>query len=346
MSDIDLSIQKSFFGRRLYIYLALLAAIPIWLMINGYVKIIGVEEDEAVATGATAFFIVGVFVGRYLAQFWVNRTEFIQNRMIGICALLAVVLTCWLFFHADFPLGRRVAINLLLFWLPFMLISLAMGILIKLLRTITRNRLNAARSVAAHNKSELHLLQSQLSPHFLFNTLNNLYGLSLTQHEKVPPLLLKLSELLRYSVYDAGELFVPLKQELDYIMNYIEFEKIRVGERLRLNVDIENLDGRSIRIAPMLLIVFIENAFKHSKNTADDSIFIDIALKTWGNFLLFSVKNSRVKTRSQSATNVKNSGFGLASVNKRLALLYPADFNMTIEDEEDYYNVLLQLKIR
>jgi LytS/YehU family sensor histidine kinase len=171
-----------------------------------------------------------------------------------------------------------------------------------------------------------------------------MYGLSITQHEKIPSLLLKLSELLRYSVYDATEIFVPLKDELAYINNYIEFEKIRIGDRLVLTTDLEEIPNGDVKIAPMLLIVFIENAFKHSKNTAEDKIFIDIKLKTWGNSILFSVKNSYSKPQEESAITNKNSGFGLVSVSKRLELLYEKEHELNVQSEEGFYEVMLQLK--
>jgi LytS/YehU family sensor histidine kinase len=241
-------------------------------------------------------------------------------------------------------LHGRVAINLILFWLPFAVCSLAVGMLIKIVRAYTENRLREAQAAAAQNKSELHLLQSQLSPHFLFNTLNNMYGLSLTEHEKIPPLLLKLSDLLRYTVYEATEVFVPLKDEVNYINNYIAFEQIRLGERLVLSIDIEPVTGTDIKIAPMLLIVFIENAFKHSRNSAAQQIFITISLKIWGNLILFSVQNSKGKDKEERSEMDKHSGFGLASVTKRLELLYPGEHQLSIENTDEQYTVMLQLK--
>jgi LytS/YehU family sensor histidine kinase len=218
--------------------------------------------------------------------------------------------------------------------------------LIKIVRAIAQKQLDAARAGEAHSKSELHLLQSQISPHFLFNTLNNMYGLSITQHEKLPPLLLKLSELLRYSVYDATELYVPLKDEMAYINNYIEFEKIRIGDRLMLTTAFEDNINAEIKIAPMLLIVFIENAFKHSKNTTDDKIFIEITLRTWANKILFTVKNSQAKSTEKNTVGDKNRGFGLSSVYKRLELLYPGEHELSIENGAAFYNVMLQLKMK
>jgi hypothetical protein len=344
MSEINHTTQDVFYGRKLYILLAGIASLPLFLSIESYVKAIGVHEDEMVATAATMCFIAGVFTGRYLAQIWTHRLQSAPNGVIILLVTIIVACIGWLFFHADFPLQGRVAINLILFWLPFAVTSLAVGMLIKIVRAVTQKRLREAEASAAQNKSELHLLQSQLSPHFLFNTLNNMYGLSLTEHEKIPPLLLKLSDLLRYTVYEANEIFVPLKDELNYIDNYIAFEQIRLGERLVLNMDMEPITGNDIKIAPMLLIVFIENAFKHSRNSAAQQIFITIDLKIWGNLILFSVKNSQGREKEERTQLDKHSGFGLTSVTKRLDLLYPGEHQLTIENEDEFYRVMLQLK--
>jgi hypothetical protein len=282
ISNVNSSFEGGFFGKLLYIFLAAIVSIPVYIIINTYVNAIHIHADETVSFAATVGFVAGIFAGRYIAQIWTSKITATPTLLIGGLTLLIIVCTGWLFFHADFPLRDRAAINLLLIWVPFVIISLALGILIKVVRAVTQNQLKQAHAAAATSKSELHLLQSQLSPHFLFNTLNNMYGLSITQHEKIPALLLKLSELLRYSVYDATEIYVPLKDELAYINNYIEFEKIRIGDRLVLTTDLEEIANGDVKIAPMLLIVFIENAFKHSKNTAEDKIFIDIKLKTWG----------------------------------------------------------------
>jgi hypothetical protein len=344
MSMAKNSAFTDFFGNRLYILLAAITSIPVYLASNSFVTAMHVHEDEAVATAVTISFLGGIFVGRYIGMIWTAKMKTIPvSRMVGIFVFIVAGIA-WIFFHADFPFRDRDAINLLLFWLPFSCISIAIGILIKMIRALGKKQLMEAQSTAAQSQSELHLLQSQLSPHFLFNTLNNLYGLSISQHEKIPPLLLKLSELLRYSVYEANEKYVPLKDELAYINNYIEFEKIRIDDKLMLNMDIEQLGNTNIKIAPMLLIVFIENAFKHSKKSATQQIFIDISLKTWGNTILFSVRNSQNKIKTEIGTVNKNSGFGLANVIKRLELLYPNDHRLDIQNDEDFYTVLLQVQ--
>ncbi|WP_214226259.1 histidine kinase [Pedobacter sp. B4-66] len=345
-NDIKLKPLIGFFGQPLYIILSLIISIPVFLVIETYVRSIDVHEDEAVAFAGTVFFFIGLFTGRYVAQIWTARLTVLPKELSFGLFILIIVCTGWLFFHADFPLHGRIAINLLLSWVPFMLISLSLGALIKIVHAISENQLKEAKTMAAHSKSELHLLQSQLSPHFLFNTLNNMYGLSITDHEKIPALLLKLSELLRYSVYDATEIYVPLKDEVTYINNYIEFEKIRIGDRLVLTTEIEEVIVPEIKIAPMLLIVFIENAFKHSKNTIDEKIYIDIKLKTWGNSILFSVKNSYGSEDNEKGTLNKSSGFGLDNVSKRLNLLYTGEHELNIKRDNSFYNVILQLKMK
>lgn len=330
----------------IYLVLTAAAAVPAYLAINTYLRTIGAHEDEALATAGTIALFGCIFTGRHLATIWSARQPQVPRHVLNGLAITIAVCFLWLFIHADFQIHSFQAINLLLYWLPFLAIGLCTGALIKLFRLSTQKELEAAQSQAAQSQSELHLLQSQLSPHFLFNTLNNMYGLSITQHEKIPPLLLKLSDLLRYSVYEANETYVPLRDEVAYIHNYIDFEKLRIGDRLELKADIENADSSAVRIAPMLLIVFIENAFKHSKNTAEPRIFIEIALKTWGNSILFYLKNSHCRPDPEHSTVEKHSGFGLANVTKRLQLLYPNQHDLSVENGETSYCVNLRLNIR
>jgi sensor histidine kinase YesM len=341
--------EKNTLGKYLsYLAGAVLISIPVLIFVNSYTEDVLYKDQEKVAILITLYFWAGVAIGRYIAILWVPKNKAIPKLPFVLLPLLILTCTAVVFFVAQFASKLdRFFLNMLFFSVPFFILSLAIGILVKLVRISMQRQLYDAKAEAQQSQSELHLLQSQLSPHFLFNTLNNLYGLSITEHEKIPPLLLKLSELLRYSVYDAKELFVPLKEELNYINNYIEFEKIRIGDRLILNVDIEEPQNTDIKIAPMLLIVFIENAFKHSKNTAEQYIQVEISLKIWGSYILFFVKNSQNQSK-EKGTFDKNSGFGLANVRKRLELLYlyPSERILEIENDEEFYSLRLQLKIK
>lgn len=328
----------------IYLFLTILGSIPVYLFMLMFARSAGFPEDDGMAFAFTLLTIAGVYSGRYLGRVWAVRLQTMKTRFIIALVLLGTGLLVWLFFYAQFPLRERLALGLLFFGLPLFLVSVIAGIVIKLTRAIGQQRLNEARSSAAHSASELQLLQSQISPHFLFNTLNNMYGLSITQHEKIPQLLLKLSDLLRYSVYDASKPFVPVSDELAYINNYIEFEKIRIGERLALSIDFEDFTNSQAKIAPMMMIVFVENAFKYSKNSTNEKIYIHISVKTWGNRILFSVVNSYNAQERKSEEG--RSGMGLENVKKRLELLYPGEHHLVIEDSDNMYKVMLQIKTR
>jgi sensor histidine kinase YesM len=329
-----------------------------FILVQMLVNALHIHNDEAVSFALTISFLASIYLGRFIATYWIPSGK---KTYVSLLVIIPIFMLVFLFLGIIFgTYTEEKAVKIFFSLLSAFLFSVLLGLIIKLVRINISNQLQVAQTMAANSKSELRLLQSQLSPHFLFNTLNNLYGLSLSQHEKIPPLLLKLSELLRYSVYEANEIFVPIKDEITYIKNYIEFEKIRIGERLVLKTEFEEITNSDIKIAPMLLIVFIENAFKHSKNTADLEIFIDISVKIWGNTILFSVKNSHHKSNSEkmastgsptmdstgSSTMDKNSGFGLANVQKRLELLYPNNHILEVQNEEENYRVMLQLKVK
>jgi len=346
MEKIDHRRIKKKSDIRSYLLICAFGCIPVYWAALFYIEAVTGREDEPLAFAAGVCFFGFFYIGWCLPRLWVPKDKNILNHLFFVLSIIIAASVIFLFAHADFPLHSMPAINLLLFWLPFILLSMAVGALVNFVRVSIKAQLQQADISTAQSRSELQVLQSQLSPHFLFNTLNNLYGLSISQHEKIPALLLKLSDLLRYAVYDAKELFVPLKNELTYINNYIDFEKIRIGDRLRLTTYIEPVSNDQIKIAPMLLIVFIENAFKHSKNTIEKEVFIDIGLKTWSDSILFSVKNSYDDKKEESDVLGKDSGIGLANVEKRLQLLYAGEYDLKVEDKEGFYSVMLQLKVK
>lgn len=324
-----------------------IASIFIYSFIKSYIKQFNPHQDAEISFGATLFFLAGTFVGSFIALLWINNSEKSKRRLIIILPIIIVILALFLAISSiALRANPNHPIAVLATILPFVFLSLAIGMFAKMIRHSIHQQIHDANTVAVNSQAELQLLQSQLSPHFLFNTLNNLYGLSLSQSQKLPPLLLKLSELLRYSVYDARESYVLLKNEIDYIRNFVDFERMRIGDRLDLKLQLEEISGLDMKIAPMLLIIFLENAFKHSKNSIEEKIFIEIALKTWGSSLLFSVKNSHTRTLPEGQAHMTNSGLGLENARKRLELLYPGEYNLEVLDEEQWYTVLLTLKLK
>lgn len=192
-------------------------------------------------------------------------------------------------------------------------------------------------------ENELRHLKAQLNPHFLFNTLNNLYGLSVTESKKLPGLMLKLSELLRYSLYDTNQNYVAVQKELDYISNYVELEKIRLSDKTDIKLDIYNYD-KDQYIAPLLLIIFVENSFKHFSAIKGQQAFVHIIFKIDGGRLQLIVKNS-IDPGYVPVQNKSKGGLGLGNVKKRLDLIYPQQYTLTTIKENAYFEVNLEIDL-
>lgn len=191
--------------------------------------------------------------------------------------------------------------------------------------------------------AELDFLKAQVHPHFLFNTLNNLYSLTLKQSDLAPKVVLKLSELLNYMLYEASEKEVLLSREIDHFSNYIEIERIRYGNRLDLSLNISGeIYEKSIQ--PLILLPFIENSFKHSLSNELEKAWITIDLKIKNNILAFKVENSKGPSVREPDTLQPN-GIGLVNVKRRLELLYPGKYDLNIQDENEYFAIDLKLQL-
>ncbi len=191
--------------------------------------------------------------------------------------------------------------------------------------------------------TELQHLKAQISPHFLFNTMNNFYGLAVEQSKKLPALMVGLSELLRYSLYETNSPTVPLVNEVKYLKNYVELEKIRLEDTLDFEFTVDVDETSQIQIIPLMLVVFVENAFKHAKNVKEEVIRIRIRLAVSAtNTLLFEVRNNCLK--DDSLQNFRANGIGLENARKRLNAFYPGtQHELQIEKKENEFRVLLQI---
>lgn len=186
--------------------------------------------------------------------------------------------------------------------------------------------------------SELALLRSQINPHFLFNTLNNIYSLVYKKSDKAPEAVMKLSSVMRYMFFDASADKVPLTKEIDYLKSFIELQKLRIIHPDFVSLQIEgNPDGH--QIAPMLLISFVENAFKHSSKLHQPGIIIHLTAIKEG--ITFSVVNYLKKTKL--AENESSGGIGLANIRRRLQLTYPGRHKLTIAQDGEQYSVNLEI---
>jgi len=187
-------------------------------------------------------------------------------------------------------------------------------------------------------ETELKFIRSQINPHFLFNTLNNLYALTLKQSPKASDAVLQLSSLLHYILYDTAEQrFVPIATELEQIENYIALEKTRYGERVKVRIKVIG-SVEAEQIAPMLLLTFVENAFKHGVGKKREMCRIEIELEVEEQGIRFWVWNTK---RTQAAKESR--GIGLKNIRTHLALVYPKAHTLKISDEPNFFEVKLVL---
>ncbi len=191
--------------------------------------------------------------------------------------------------------------------------------------------------------AELNFMKAQIHPHFLFNTLNNLYVLTLQKSDKASETVLKLSEMLDYMLYKCNENSVTITEEIQLIQNYIDLEQLRYGNRLELVFN-KNIDDTQTQIAPLILVSLIENAFKHgaSGTVSIPEIRIEIAVKN--KQLLFSIFNTKPTHAQKDVTNFKK-GIGLVNTNSQLQLIYPNKHSMEIVEDKTSYNVKLQINL-
>jgi hypothetical protein len=187
--------------------------------------------------------------------------------------------------------------------------------------------------------SELSLLKSQVNPHFLFNTLNNIYAMAITESEHTADAVMKLSQMMRYMLEDAEHELVPLQKDLEFVQRYIDLQKFRLSDKVDLRYQVQG-DGALLQIAPMLMIPFIENAFKYGVSTREkSSILIDIQIR--GNIVTLSVENT--KHVSNTANSMDNTGIGINNARRRLALLYPGKHELMIQDMPAMFMVTLKI---
>ncbi|MFK5890902.1 MAG: histidine kinase [Flavobacteriaceae bacterium] len=185
-------------------------------------------------------------------------------------------------------------------------------------------------------EEELKFLKMQIHPHFLFNTLNTLYGFALKKADETPEMILKLSNLLDYILYQINKPFVSLKDEIGHIEDYIALEKMRFHNSLKIEINSQNANG-NLKIAPMLLLPFVENSFKHGA-IIEGNLKIDIVIKSDKSNIEFTISNTC------NSDNPMTEGIGLKNIKKRLEMLYSNRYTLIIDNSADYFKVVLKLQ--
>ncbi|MEP1488796.1 MAG: sensor histidine kinase [Algibacter sp.] len=197
----------------------------------------------------------------------------------------------------------------------------------------------------AQLETELLFLKTQISPHFFFNTLNNIYSLAVEKSKKTPKIILRLSELMRYLLYETTNRRQTLENEILCIQNYIDLERIRHNDELEVSMSVSG-DIEDKEIAPILLLTFIENAFKHGAHKNIGEVKIDINLTIKKDFLYFTISNPMPLKMEHEERFSPSSGIGLENVKKRLALGYNKnDYKLSLEKDHNMFVVNLKIKV-
>lgn len=189
--------------------------------------------------------------------------------------------------------------------------------------------------------SELKALKNQLNPHFLFNTLNNLYILSLEKSDEAPEVISKLSDILDYILFRCNEQFVPLANEINMLNNYIALEKLRYGKRL--NISFEYNGELGVHIAPLLLLTFLENSFKHGVSQEIKEAHIKIKLSATNGNINFLIENTKPLSINGKANHQNRESIGLKNIKTQLNILYPKTHILVINDDEQNFSIILNL---
>lgn len=300
---------------------------------------------------ATVYFFNAYLIPKFLFKARYGRFILFSSYTLTL-AIWATLLLTFLYFTTlltrtqggNFP----ITINLVFILAGMLLVQVA-GVLGHVVRENFRHmrekaelEKKALESVARLRESELRFLKSQFHPHFLFNTLNNLYALSLRKSEETPDLILKLSGLLDYSLYGSDKERVAIQEEIDFIQNYLDLIRMRFREKASINfmVQVENPD---FELAPLIFMPFVENAVKHGIGKIEKGAWVDISLKQQEQKVFLCVENQVSVSPRIGNDEELHAGLGLSQVRERLQLIYRGKHHIHISESNDRYKVDLEI---
>jgi LytS/YehU family sensor histidine kinase len=292
------------------------------------------------------FCIIVYFNFIYLIPNYLNQKKF--STYFILLTLAVIIITplenLLLYFKfSNYPeLQTYLVQDLNLSFLPNFLLA-GTSTLIKIVADWAKNLREKQEIHTQTMQSELRFLKSQINPHFLFNTLNNLYALTLKKSDKAPEIVIKLSEMMRYMLYECNEKEVLLSKEVHYLRNYLDLESLRQGKNVRINFEVKGNISEQ-KIAPLMFIPFLENSFKHGLNNHISQGFVDIQLEVMDNKVHLFIENSKPESVPKP-THRRSGGIGLVNVRRRLELLYPNKYELKIKDNPNTYAVIMDIEL-
>ncbi len=297
---------------------------------------------DMIAAYFTVYFLMPRFLYRQKHLLFVSIFIVSAFAMILLQRLTLFYVTYPIFYPSESPQISLFKIN---YVFSFFNIYAIVGIFasIKLLKVWLKNQKKSRKLEKEKLEAELKFLKAQIHPHFLFNTLNNLYALTIDKSDLAPEVVIKLSDLLDYMLYECNASKILLEKEIKLLNDYLELEKIRYGNDLKIDFQITgSIKGKMI--APLLLLPFLENSFKHGLSSIIDNVWISIKLSMSNNVLNLRIENSK-----SSGTNKKDGSFvegiGLKNVRRRLDLIYPEKYELDINDEGDVFIIDLTIEL-
>lgn len=302
------------------------------------------ERGFFLVNNLTALLWIAVFYfnAYILTPKFIYTKKYFYYFLISLGMFAAIMaIHSWLFVSLitgkQFLLSRSIGFNIP----PFML-AIAVSTTYRMIIDKNKADKQLQEKQEENLKSELSFLRSQVSPHFMFNVLNNILALARLKSDQLEPTIFKLSTLMRYMLYETDEEKVSLQKEIDYLNSYIDLQKQRVAGKVKLEINIPQAEAH-YEIAPMLLIPFIENAFKHGAGHIKNAQ-IDINMHVENDTLNFIVRN-RYDASETNESKDKTSGIGLTNVMRRLNILYKEKHDLLITKEDGWFIVSLQIKL-
>ena len=279
-----------------------------------------------------------------------QRKKYFGFSILTVCLTITFyIISCFLFYKTKNFYHEPINNQLVTLWhysMHFITEGAPIACILFLAIKMFKNhyqKLEEKQMLAKENKdAELQLLKAQVNPHFLFNTLNNIYSFTLNKSEQAGVLVKKLTSVFRYMTDDCDQAFVPLDKELKMLQDYIGLEKVRYGNRISIDIKISG-DATGKMITPLLMIPLIENSFKHGTSQMLEKPWIILDIIINKKALTFSLKNSRPLQTNHS--NGKN-GLGLKNVKKRLELIYPHEHELNLESNGKVFSVQLEIPLR
>jgi len=281
---------------------------------------------------AIAFILISVFVIYYFTASQFKELHFLGDYVFGLRKNPPAL-------HEQFDLCMHMALREQLSSLP---VIAGFAVMIKLMKRWWLKQKETEQLLHEKTKAELQLLKAQVHPHFLFNTLNNIYYFTLTGSPKAPEMINKLSGLLHYILNECNQPLVPLQKEIKMVRDYMALEKIRYGEQMNMTIEIQE-EGSEKLIAPLLLIPFVENSFKHGTSKMLAHPWVNLQITIENSTLNFSIANSRPQ---EAGPQVKKGNIGLKNVKKRLELLYPRTHELNIVSKPESFFVSLTIQLQ